>query len=91
MVEKSNNMILLEHIQKLPIGYSEVNYEGEKYGVTKSEFNQGKSYKIYAEELGGTDFISLNYYRINKGEYLKPCEMPKQKVIHFFRNYVLLS
>ena len=80
-------MTLLKHIQNIPIGYSEVNYEGRKYGITKSEFNQGKSYKVYAEELGGNDFISLNYYITSKGERLKPCEMPEQKVIHFLNNF----
>lgn len=86
MVEKATNMTLLKHIQNIPIGYSEVNYQSKKYGITKSEFNQGKSYKIYAEELGGNDFISLNYYITSNGERLKPCEMPEQKVIHFLTN-----
>ena len=80
-------MTLLQRIQQLPLGYSEVYYEKVKYGVTKSEFNKGKSYKIYAEELRGNNFISLNYYCTNKDEILKPCEMPKQKVIHFLENY----
>jgi peptide-methionine (S)-S-oxide reductase len=86
MVEKINDMTLLEHIQEIPIGYSEVKYADKKYGVTKSEFNHGNSYKIYAEELGGNDFISLNYYITTKDELLKPCEMPRQKVIHFLNN-----
>lgn len=79
--------MLLEKIQKLPNGYSEVKYENKKYGLTKSEFNHGKSFKIYAEELGGTDIISLNYYITNSKEFLKPCEMPKEKVINFLNNY----
>jgi peptide-methionine (S)-S-oxide reductase len=80
-------MILLERIQHLPLGYSEVWYENAKYGVTKSVFNHGKSYKVYAEELGGNNFISLNYYCTSQREILKPCEMPSQKVIHFLENY----
>lgn len=86
MVEKTNEMTLLERIQNIPIGYSEVKYADKKYGITKSEFNHGKSYKIYAKELGGNNFISLNYYITSKGEILKPCEMPAQKVIHFLNN-----
>jgi len=80
-------MTLLQRIQQLQLGYSEVYYENAKYGVTKSEFNQGKSYKIYAEELCGNNFISLNYYKTSHTEILKPCEIPKEKVIHFLNNY----
>lgn len=83
-------MTLLERIQQLPLGYSEVWYERVKYGVTKSEFNHGNSYKVYAEELGGNNFISLNYYCTSTREILKPCEMPTSKVIHFLENYMLI-
>jgi len=75
--------MLLKKLKSLPLGYSEILYEGKKYGVTRSEFNNGKSIKFYAEELGGKDFISLNYYITNQNELLKPCEMPEQKVIRF--------
>lgn len=54
-------------------------YLNKKYGITKSKFNNGNSYKIYAEESGGNNFISLNYYITSNEEILKPCEMPKQK------------
>ncbi|WP_046756382.1 hypothetical protein [Kordia jejudonensis] len=83
-------MKLLEKIQQLPLGYSEVHYNDKKYGVTKSEFNSGNSFKIYAEELGGNNFISLNYYCTSQHEILKPCEMPEQKVIHFLENYSII-
>ena len=79
--------MLLENIKILPLGYSEVSFEDKKYSVTRSDFNNGKSFKIYAEELGGTDFISLNYYLTSKNEFLKPCEMSEEKVINFLRNY----
>lgn len=84
-------MTILSKIKKLPLGYSEVFYKNAKYGVTKSEFNQGNSYKVYASELGGNNFISLNYYCTSRDEILKPCEMPKAKVIHFLENYILIS
>lgn len=78
-------MALLEKIQKLPIGYSEGLYKGEKYGITRTDFNNGKSIKVYAKSLRGTDFISLNYYITSKDELLKPCEMPEKKVIDFLK------
>ncbi|MEO1054202.1 MAG: peptide methionine sulfoxide reductase [Bacteroidota bacterium] len=75
--------MLHDIIMAIPIGYSEVSFEGKKYGLTRSDFNGGKSLKVYAEELGGTDFISFNYYITSKDTLLKPCEMPDEKVRHF--------
>ena len=77
---------LLEQIQRFPVGYSMVHYTNKKYGVTRTDFNRGKSIKLYAEELGGNDFISLNYYITANAERLIPCEMPEQKVIDFIAN-----
>lgn len=77
--------MLLSFIQNLPNGYSEGIYNSKKYGITKTTFNKGKSYKVYAEELGGTDFISLNYYLTSSQELLKPCEMPAAKVVDFLK------
>ncbi len=79
-------MRLLDYIQLIPNGYSEVLYQQKKYGVTRSNFNNGKSIKVFAEELGGNDFISLNYYITSTSESLKPCEMPEQKVIDFLKS-----
>ncbi len=78
-----------ELIDKIPLGYSEVFFQGKKYSLTRRDFNQGKSAKVFAEELGGTDFISFNFYLTKTGENFKPCEMPKEKVLDFLKNYVL--
>ena len=83
--------MLIKRIKSLPIGFSEVFFENKKYGVTRTDFNNGKSFKLYAEELGGIDFISLNYYITNSKEILKPCEMPEIKVIKFINNYKLIN
>ncbi len=74
---------LLKQIQAIPEGYCVMWYRNKKYGVTRGSFNAGKSIKLYAEELGGKDFISLNYYITAKSELLKPCEMPEQTVVDF--------
>ncbi|NER13659.1 peptide methionine sulfoxide reductase [Leptobacterium flavescens] len=79
-------MSLLDKIEELREGYSEVFYRNKKYGLNKTVFNGGSSYKIYAEELAGNDFISLNFYITSKDHLLKPCEMPKEKVIDFLMN-----
>lgn len=82
--------MLLKKIQSLPIGYSNVLFNNKKYGVTRTDFNNGKSIKLYAQELGGKDFISLNYYITNQNKLLKPCEMPEQKVIRFIKQMILI-
>ncbi len=67
----------------VPIGYSTGSFHGKTYGLSRSSFNDGRSHKFFAEELGGTDFISLNLYETQNGLQLKPCEMPERKVIDF--------
>ena len=78
-------------IDRLPEGYSEGIYQCRKYGISKTTFNQGKSSKVFAEELGGNDFISLNFYQTSQKDLLKPCEMPAAKVIDFLNGVVLQS
>jgi hypothetical protein len=75
-------------ILNIPKGYSEFHYNKRKYRVTRTDFNDGKSIKVFAEELGGTDFISFNYYITNNDTYLKPCEMPEQKVMDFLLHHI---
>ena len=78
-------------IDRIPVGYSEGHFRSLRYGISKTIFNGGRSCKIFAEELGGTDFISLNFYQTSTQELLKPCEMPEQKVLDFLRDVVLES
>ena len=83
--------MLLKKIKAIPLGYSTVLCYGKKYALTRTDFNEGRSTKVYAEELGGKDFISFNFYISEKGEKLKPCEMSPEKVMDFLNNYFLLQ
>ena len=76
-------MDLQATIQKIPVGATEIHLNGKKYLVTRQDFNQGKSTKVFAKEFAGNEFISFNFYLTAKGEQLKPCEMPTQKVLDF--------
>jgi len=76
-----------KRVEQIPLGYSEVKYQGKTYGLTRTDYSGGRSLKVYAEELGGTDFISFNYYFTQKGDLLKPCEMPEAKVRAFVMGY----
>lgn len=68
----------------LPAGGYGGTYDGRRYRIVKSRFASARSEKLEAEELGGTDYISLNLYRLATGEaLLKPCEMSVEKVRAF--------
>lgn len=73
----------LSAFDALPLGYFTADYKGARYGVTKTQNRDGRQANLVARELGGTDYISLNLYRLASGARLKPCEMPAQKVIDF--------
>ncbi|CAM3867071.1 hypothetical protein [Litorimonas haliclonae] len=73
----------LARYDALPLGSFEGLYQNLRYGVTRTASPDGKRGWLYAEELGGTDHISLNLYRLESGAKLNPCEMPRQKVIDF--------
>lgn len=67
----------------LPLGTFTGTAHQRRYIVTKTIFNSGKSLKLVAEELGGSNYISLNFYRLDKGSRLFPCEMSVEKVTEF--------
>jgi len=64
-------------------GAYDVRYQEKRYLLRKETLLNAKLIKLFAQELGGNDFISLNYYPCIQGGLLKPCEMPKEKVIQF--------
>ncbi len=67
----------------LPNGANDVYYQGKRYLLRKETLLDGKLIKIYAEELGGKDVVSGNYYPTLKDGMLKPCEMSDKKVLEF--------
>lgn len=68
----------------LACGYSEGIYEGRRYGVSLRRSDDGRRCSLFARELGGTDIVSFNLYRLGSGNaFLKPCEMSAEKVREF--------
>jgi len=61
-------------------------YQDKRYLFRKETLLKGRVIKVYAEVLGNTNFISLNYYPETAEGLLKPCEMPDEKVIDFILN-----
>lgn len=74
-------------IGRLPLGTSTGLAHGTRYVATRSQFSGGRATKLVAEQLGGSDYISLNLYDLAAGPQLYPCEMPNAKVIAFVRAY----
>nr|WP_245220598.1 MULTISPECIES: hypothetical protein [unclassified Ruegeria] len=71
----------------LPLGSFTGTSGGRRYVVVRQLMAGGKSHKLVAHELGGTDYISLNLYQtMGSGALLRPCEMPANKVIAFVLN-----
>ena len=78
--------VMRDTLAAWPQGYFTASFRGRRYGVSNTSHAGGKSRKLYAEELGGTDFVSLNLYEPDHGDpALRPCEMPVAKVIDFVR------
>ena len=74
----------------LPLGAYGGTFEGRRYRVAKTALVTGRSQKLEAEELGGSDYISFNLYRLQNGAVLlKPCEMPSEKVIAFVNGLIV--
>lgn len=69
---------------RIPAGYSEGYHDGRRYGIRKEISDDKRRGSLVANELGGTGYISLNFYRLSSGvAKLKPCEMPEEKVVAF--------
>lgn len=85
-----NNTDFYTKLLALPNGANDVLYLGKRYLLRKETLLDSKLIKIYAEELGGNDVVSGNYYPTLKGGLLKPCEMSDKKVIDFVLSCTLL-
>ncbi len=86
----STDPTFLTAFDALPSGGYGGSYDGRRYRVTKTQMSNGRSQKLEAEELGGSDYISFNLYRLATGEaLLKPCEMSEEKVVTFVMGLVV--
>jgi len=75
---------------ELPEGANDIEYISKRYLLRKETLLGGRLIKIYAEELGGKNIVSGNYYPTIKRGTLKPCEMSDKKVIDFILRATVL-
>ena len=73
----------------LPLGTFRGRAMGRDWLVTRTLFAGGASEKLVARALDGSDYVSLNLYRLESGPRLKPCEMPVAKVAAFVAGLVV--
>ena len=80
-----------DRLARFPSGYLRGRYQGRSYGISLTRPLPGIE-KLYAEELGGSDIISFNYYTTNQsGPLLKPCEMSSERVVDFVLGVELIA
>ena len=78
---------LLARFHRLPIGYSEGDYRGRRYGLTVRSSADGRRSWLFGEDLGGGPHVSGNLYRLRDRTLLKPCEMSPERVIDFILHF----
>lgn len=71
-----------------PEGYRDGVFEGRRWGVSLTRAAGGAKATLFARELGGTDFVSANFYQLAAGAEARPCEMPLAKVARFVAEFV---
>jgi peptide-methionine (S)-S-oxide reductase len=76
---------LAELFARLPVGHSLVEHGGRRWRAVRSVQVDGRSQKVFAEQLGGTGVVSANLYLVGDREELRPCEMPADAVLDFLR------
>lgn len=75
-------------LDRLPLGTFRGTAQGIFWIVSRSQFASGASEKLVARALDGSDYISLNLYRLESGPRLRPCEMSATKVAAFVLDLV---
>lgn len=70
--------------EQFPDGYMEGVFEGRRWSATVRRSLDRRRTWMLAEELGGNEIVSFNWYRLSEERgVLKPCEMSVSKVIDF--------
>jgi len=74
-------------VERVPVGWTLVGYDGRSWGLTRADRAEGGTTTIYAEQLGGPAFVSANVWHTGGGDVLRPCEMPREDVLDFLRDW----
>ncbi len=89
---KCDRADLSDLLTRLPSkGSCDVWFGGSRYQLTVQRTAAGRAVNMFARQLGGSDFISFNAYRLGGEWTLKPCEMPLAKVRTFLESFERLA
>ncbi len=86
-LSRASPLSLAALVEAVPEGWTRVRYEGRPYGLTRRTWAGGRSISVLAEGLGGPGLVSANIHHTRTTHYLRPCEMPKAKVMEFLRGW----
>lgn len=88
MSETEDGERLFDIITAWPEGFREGFFNGRRWSATVTRSAGGAKITLFARELGGTDFVSANFYRLSAGAAVRPCEMPMAKVRRFVLEFI---
>ena len=74
-------------LNALPDGATYGTAYGRRFLATKTTYAEGKSLKLEARALDGSNYISLNAYHLTDNVRIFPCEMPLAKVLAFLAEF----
>ena len=80
---------LAARLAALPVGTTRGRFEGRSWTLTVKRSPDGRRGWLWGEELGGTARVSGNFYALEHGLVLKPCEMPAARVEAFLCGFAL--
>lgn len=84
----SINKTFFAALKELPRRYTEGVYNDRRYGTTVSEIARGRKIRLFAQELGGKDYVSFNLYTLSDGSHrLSTCELSTEKIVDFVLGY----
>jgi peptide-methionine (S)-S-oxide reductase len=69
----------------VPEGWSRADVAGLPWAVTRTTHAGGKVISLGAEQLGGVEQFGANLWITSGGPILRPCEVPAEVVLRFFR------
>lgn len=70
-------------LANVPEGWTQVEVDGQPWGVTRTRRAGGKAFTFSAEQLGASGRLSANLWITSRGTQLKPCEVPTEEVLQF--------
>jgi hypothetical protein len=73
-------------IRALPEGWTRVRMAGQDWGITRTTRAGGRVMSFDADRLDNTERFGANGWVTSEGLFLRPCEVPAEKVMQLLRD-----